>query len=117
MTTIASEQTGNHDFRTQPETGAALPAPSMTQVPLRTPGSRLGPGEDFPEDLTGLGTAELQVLHSRITRQLDHDWLTDPVGPHPVTMDRGLELAAELDARDTAREPMTRLEPSPTGTP
>ena len=46
--------------------------------------------------------ADLQVLHSRITRQLDHDWLTDPVGPHPVTMDRGLELAAELDARDTA---------------
>ena len=102
MTTIASEQTGNNDFRAQPETGAALPAPSMTQAPLRTPGSRLGPQEDFPEDLTGLGMAELQVLHSRITRQLDHDYLTDPVGPHTVTMDRGLELAAELDARDTA---------------
>ena len=102
MTTIASEQTGNNDFRAQPVPGAALPAPSMTQAPLRTPGSRLGPQEDFPEDLTRLGMADLQVLHSRITRQLDHDWLTDPVGPHPVTMDRGLELAAELDARDTA---------------
>ena len=42
----------------------------------------------------------LQVLHSRITRQLDHDCLTDPVGPHPTTSDRQQELLTELDARD-----------------
>ena len=103
MTTIASsEPIDAHDGRPQPMPGAALPAPSMTQTPLRTPGSRLGPQEDFPEDLTRLGMAELQVLHSRITRQLDHDYLTDPAGPHTWTVDRSFELAAELDARDTA---------------
>jgi hypothetical protein len=46
--------------------------------------------------------ADLQVLHSRITRQLDHDYLTDPAGPHSCTMDRCRELQAALDARDTA---------------
>ena len=100
MTTIASEPTGNHAFRTQPEASAALPAPNMTQVPLRAQGSRLGPEENFPEDLAELGMADLQVLHSRITRQLDHDHLTDPTGPHPCTLDRRFELATELDARD-----------------
>ncbi|MEX5262357.1 hypothetical protein [Kocuria sp. CPCC 205263] len=97
MTTIASsEPIDAHDGRPQPKPGATLPAPGMT------PGSRLGPTEDFPEDLTGLGMADLQVLHSRITRQLDHDYLTDPAGPHCSTMDRRYEVAAELDARDTA---------------
>ncbi|GGG67364.1 hypothetical protein GCM10011374_34510 [Kocuria dechangensis] len=77
-------------------------APHEHPVPLRTPGSRLGPGEDFPEDLTRLGMAELQVLHSRITRQLDHDYLTDPAGPHAATMDRCQDLQDELNTRDTA---------------
>ncbi|MEX5258419.1 hypothetical protein [Kocuria arenosa] len=97
MTTTAS-----FDHPTPREYPAPTLAAPMIPAPSRTPGSRLGPEEDFPQDLTALGMAELQVLHSRITRQLDHDYLTDPAGPHPVTMDRGLELAAELDARDTA---------------
>ncbi|MEX5258619.1 hypothetical protein RCG71_20130, partial [Kocuria sp. CPCC 205281] len=79
MTTIASsEPIDAHDGRPQPKPGAALPAPGTTPGPRQPPGSRLGPTEDFPENLTGLGMAELQVLHSRITRQLDHDYLTDP---------------------------------------
>lgn len=106
MTTIAPEPTGNNDLRAQPEIGAAPPAPIVTapSAPTapRTPGSRLGPGEDFPDDLTGLVMADLQVLHSRIARQLDHDHLTDPAGPHPCTMDRQQDLLAELDTRDTA---------------
>ena len=103
MTTIASsEPIDAHDGRPQPKPGAALPAPGTTPGPGQTPGSRLGPTEDFPENLTGLCMAELQVLHSRITRQLDHDYLTDPAGPHTWTVDRSFELAAELDARDTA---------------
>ena len=77
--------------------------PSLAPAPpASAPGSRLGPDENFPEDLTGLDMAELQVLHSRITRQLDHDYLTDPVGPHFSTMDRRQELLTELDTRDTA---------------
>ncbi|GAB2599001.1 hypothetical protein GCM10009696_00500 [Kocuria himachalensis] len=92
MTTTASDHTARHQY----------PAPHQRPAPLRTPGSRLGPEQDFPQDLAGLGMADLQVLHSRVTRQLDQDYLTDPAGPHSVTMDRLLELAAELDARDTA---------------
>ncbi|MEX5299878.1 hypothetical protein RCG67_13990 [Kocuria sp. CPCC 205292] len=107
MTTTAADHTGRHQHSTPHEqTAPALVAPvlaaPMASAPTRTPGSRLDPGEDFPEDLTGLGMADLQVLHSRITRQLDHDYLTDPAGPRPATMDRSFEVAAELDARDTA---------------
>lgn len=76
--------------------------PSMAPVPPSgAPGSCLGPDEPFPENLTELGMVDLQVLHSRITRQLDHDYLIDPTGPHPATTDRCQELLAELDARDT----------------
>lgn len=45
---------------------------------------------------------ELQVLHSRICRQLDRDYLTGPDGPHPCTTDRLHDVLAELDARDAA---------------
>ncbi|MEX5304850.1 hypothetical protein RF644_03755 [Kocuria sp. CPCC 205258] len=86
MTTTASDHTAPHEH----------------SAPLMSPGSQLGPGEDFPEDLTGLCMADLQVLHSRITRQLDHDYLTDPAGPHFSTMDRCHDLQSELNARDTA---------------
>ncbi|MEX5235117.1 hypothetical protein [Kocuria arenosa] len=43
---------------------------------------------------------ELQVLHSRICRQLDREYLTEPHGPHPCTTDRLQDLCGELDARD-----------------
>ena len=88
--------TVHHEHPVHPDADAA---PVMAPV---SPGSRLDPGTDFPDDLTVLDMAGLQVLHSRITRQLDHDYLTDPAGPHSATMDRRYELAAELDARDTA---------------
>lgn len=106
MTTTA-DHTGRHQHSTSHErTAHALTAPALTAptapAPTRRPGSRLGPEEDFPADLTALCTADLQVLHSRVTRQLDHDYLTDPAGPHCSTVDRNVELAAELDARDTA---------------
>lgn len=34
--------------------------------------------------------------------QTDHDYLTDPAGPHLATMDRCQELRTELDTRDGA---------------
>ncbi len=118
MTTIASSEPNSaNDDRTQPQTGPALPAPIMSPAPHKAPDSLLGPAEDFPEDLVGLGMTELQVLHSRITRQLDHDYLTDPIGPHCWTLDQCHELDAEPDARDTARDHLTQLRPLPTGTP
>ncbi|WP_154676732.1 MULTISPECIES: hypothetical protein [Kocuria] len=45
---------------------------------------------------------ELQVVHSRVIRQLDRGYLTDPTGPYSATTDRCQDLQAELDARDTA---------------
>ena len=76
---------------------------SMAPAPRASaPGSRLGPDGDFPEDLTGLGMTELQVLHSRISCRLDHDCLADAAGPHFSTMDRCQELLTEPDTRDTA---------------
>ncbi len=77
-------------------------ASSPVPAPTGGPCSCLGPAQAFPAELGGLSMGELQVLHSRITRQLDHDYLTDPAGPHTWTVDRSFELAAELDARDTA---------------
>lgn len=58
----------------------------------------LGPDEQMPADLAGLSLVELQVLHSRISRQLDHEYLTEP-GPHPLTPNRLEELVDELDVR------------------
>ncbi|MGX5359619.1 hypothetical protein [Kocuria sp. KH4] len=66
------------------------------------PCSCLGPDEMFPAALAALSMDELQVLHSRICRQLDREYLTAPDGPHPCTADRLQELVHELDARDAA---------------
>lgn len=91
---------------------------ATTALPFTAPtpeaSSRLRPEDDFPNDLAALGKAELQVLHSRVTRQLDREYLTDPAGPHPCTLDRCQDLLAELDARDTR---VTPPGPAPIGTP
>ncbi|MFF0944918.1 hypothetical protein ACFYE2_11920 [Kocuria sp. CPCC 205300] len=71
-------------------------------VEARRGTTSLGPDHEFPADLAGLALVELQVLHSRICHQLDHEYLTGPDGPHPVTLDRYRELSAQLDAREGA---------------
>lgn len=63
------------------------------------PSTLLPPEDPFPLVLAELELAELQVLHSRVSRQLEQEYLTDPEGPHPVTRDRCQELADELDTR------------------
>ncbi|MGQ1795834.1 hypothetical protein ACT4S5_01645 [Kocuria oceani] len=73
---------------------------SATSSPDPTPCSCLDPAQVFPGDLGDLSMSELQVLHSRICRQLDRDYLTDPAGPHPCTTDRLQDVLHELDARD-----------------
>ncbi|MEH0109529.1 hypothetical protein V6N00_07395 [Tersicoccus sp. MR15.9] len=55
--------------------------------------------DDFPEDLDGLSTAELHVLHSRVVMQLDHEYL-ELEDPHPVTMDRHACVARLLRMRE-----------------
>jgi hypothetical protein len=59
----------------------------------------LGPDGDFPPELSALSLVDLQVLHSRVVCQLEHEYLVNPDGPHPVTQDRHEELVAELEAR------------------
>ncbi|MFF0990508.1 hypothetical protein [Kocuria nitroreducens] len=62
----------------------------------------LTPDCDFPGDLSALPLVELQVLHSRIVCQLEHEYLVNADGPHPVTQDRHEELVAALEARREA---------------
>lgn len=72
------------------------------QDPSRSRRSCLGPEEGFPDELGALSTVELQVLHSRLCRQLDREYLRAPDGPHPCTADRLQDVLGELDARDHA---------------
>lgn len=65
-------------------------------------GTALAPAEEFPETLEGLPLVELQVLHSRVTRQVEREHLS-PEGPHPLTRDRHCDVAAELAARGLPR--------------
>ncbi|KUG56628.1 hypothetical protein AVL61_06105 [Kocuria rosea subsp. polaris] len=65
------------------------------------------PDDAFPADLTELSLAELHVLHSRVGRQLDREYLGDAAGAHPVTLERHQELTVELDAREIAHPERT----------
>lgn len=63
--------------------------------------SRLTPSEPFPEDLTSLDLPEVEVLNSKIQRELSHEYIHDGE-PDPETEFRNEELAEELDRRDAA---------------
>jgi hypothetical protein len=63
----------------------------------------LAPECEFPAELSGLPLVELQVLHSRLSCQLDREYLENPDGPHPVTQDRFEEVVAALEQRGGAR--------------
>lgn len=64
-----------------------------------TPPTFLAPGQEFPPSLVELELPVLQVLHSRVCRQLEREHL-DPDGPHPETLDRQQALLVELDIRE-----------------
>lgn len=75
----------------------------MSEVVARPTGrTYLAPDDEFPADLTELSLAELHVLHSRVGRQLDREYLAEAAGAHPVTLERHQELTVELDAREIA---------------
>ncbi|MEX5237889.1 hypothetical protein [Kocuria arenosa] len=75
-------------------------APSLPRPPASSvPDTFLAPADPFPSVLAELDLTELQVLHSRVCRQLEKEYLAAPDGSHPVTQDRCQELAAELDTR------------------
>ena len=101
-----------------PDVSATSARPAAPKVSTSLPPAReilstyLAPADSFPSALAEL--VELLVLHSRITRQLDHEYRTDPAGAHPVTLDRAQELVLELDTRQAFLAPTgatPRVEP------
>lgn len=61
--------------------------------------SRLSPTDSFPEDLPTLEDTDLQVLHSRVQRQLDYEYVHE-LEAHPETQFRITEIAEELERRE-----------------
>ena len=73
--------------------------------------SRLLPEDPFPEDLSDLGKTEVELLNSRVHRELDAE-IFEAEGPHPVTEDRHFELQEELDLRDGVGPQSTSASPA-----
>ncbi len=65
--------------------------------------TRLTPSDDFPEDLTTLELPEVEVLNSKIHRELDDEYAHDGE-PSMETEIRHEELTEELDRRDQRPE-------------
>lgn len=61
--------------------------------------TRLAPSDPFPEDLTSLDLPEVEVLNSRIQRELSHEYVHEGE-TDPETEFRNEELTDELDRRD-----------------
>ncbi|WP_228720871.1 hypothetical protein [Arthrobacter sp. 260] len=60
--------------------------------------SRLSPEQPFPADLAPLEDSQVEILNSKIHRQLDREYTVDQE-PDPETESRHEELQAELDFR------------------
>lgn len=65
--------------------------------------SRLSPAEPFPENLTKLELPEVEVLNSKVLRELSHEYVQEGE-PSPETEFRQEELTEELDRRDAEAE-------------
>lgn len=61
--------------------------------------SCLTPDEEFPDDLTVLDSTEVEVLNSKVHRELDVEYVEYGL-PDPETEARLAELTEELDRRD-----------------
>ncbi|MHA7145388.1 hypothetical protein ACX80U_11795 [Arthrobacter sp. TmT3-37] len=63
--------------------------------------TRITPDEPFPEDLGALAQPEVEVLNSKLHRELDHEYVHEG-SPSPETESRLEEVTDELDFRDLA---------------
>lgn len=61
--------------------------------------SRITPDEPFPADLARLRDQDVEVLNSKVHREIEHEYVTEG-GIDPETAFRKDELADELDQRD-----------------
>lgn len=59
----------------------------------------LAPTDQFPSELADLDLLTVLALHGRACRQLEREYLTNPDGADPATLDRVEELTDELDER------------------
>jgi hypothetical protein len=59
----------------------------------------LTPEDDFPEDLAQIEDQQLQVLDSRVQRQLDYEIVAEGE-PNPETEFRHFELDEQFEDRD-----------------
>ncbi|MBG6178863.1 hypothetical protein [Arthrobacter sp. CAN_A1] len=62
--------------------------------------TRLAPDEAFPDDLTKLASFEVEILNSKIHRELDAEYVRYGL-PDPETEGRLEEITEELDRRDS----------------
>lgn len=74
--------------------------------------TRLSPSESFPDDLSSLGLVQVEVLNSKIQRELSHEYVQDGAA-HPETEFRSEELGQELDRRDATAGAQSTRGPSP----
>lgn len=65
--------------------------------------TRLAPDEAFPDDLTQLASSEVEILNSKVHRELDAEYVRYGL-PDPETEGRLEELTEELDRRDVERD-------------
>ncbi|WP_309071892.1 hypothetical protein [Arthrobacter sp.] len=65
--------------------------------------SRIKPEDPFPENLNQLEDHEVEVLNSKVHRQLEVEYLQEG-SPEPETEHRREELNEELDDRDLLDE-------------
>ncbi|MHA7179943.1 hypothetical protein ACX80J_07460 [Arthrobacter sp. MDB2-24] len=61
--------------------------------------SRISPDEPFPADLGRLRDQEVEVLNSKVHREIEHEWAEDG-DVDPETASRKDEITDELDDRD-----------------
>ncbi len=61
--------------------------------------TRIAPDDEFPAELGDLQDEDVEVLNSKVHRQLDKEYVEEG-GPNPETDARKDELDDELDSRD-----------------
>ncbi|WP_298254416.1 hypothetical protein [uncultured Arthrobacter sp.] len=71
--------------------------------------TRLTPSEDFPQDLSALELPEVEVLNSKIHRELDYEYVHDGEASMETEI-RHDELAEELNRRE--HQPQATSSPS-----
>lgn len=71
--------------------------------------TRLTPSDPFPEDLAALDLRQVEVLNSRVHRELDHEYIHDGE-PALETEIRLEEINDELDRRDDSEHSQTSPE-------